>query len=51
MTKLELMALIGDIPLNIKKYHEMYQEMFFLQFWQRQAATCQCLKYDSYRVS
>jgi len=29
MTGLQLMAVTENIPLNIKKYHEMCQEMFF----------------------
>jgi len=28
MTRLQLMALIENIPLNIKNLHEMCQEMF-----------------------
>jgi len=30
MTGLQLMVVIENIPLNIKKSHEMCQEMFFL---------------------
>jgi len=30
MTGLQLMAVIENIPLNVEKWHEMCQEMFFL---------------------
>jgi len=47
MLRLQLIPLTENIPLNIKKWRKMCQEMLLYNFWRRQLAACQRLKYSS----